>query len=260
MRFGFCGGPEHLETLRSAGYDYAEWAVASALAPEKPTDEIMPSLQAKVAGAGLVPEAYNVFLPGDLKVVGDSVDTSRQADYLKSAFARVSQLGGEIVVFGSGRSRQIPDGFSKDEATAQVIDFLRRAAPIAQEYGVTIAIEPLSARECNFINAVSEAVEIARTVASDAVGVLSDLYHVTDQNQPYSETEQAGPLLKHVHVAGAEGRRVPNSDDIGFLADYFAILKAAGYSGRISVEGHVEDISQEAPAALDCLRAAWDRA
>ena len=260
MRFGFCAGPEHLETLQAAGYDYTEWAVAPALAPEKPEDEIMSPLIAAVARCKLTPETFNVFLPGDLRVVGDVIDKPRQERYLQSAFDRVSRLGGSLVVFGSGRSRHLAEGFSRDIATEQVIDFLRRAVPIAETHAVKIAIEPLSVRECNFINSVAEAVEIAKAVASPAVGVLSDLYHVTDQNQPYSETEEAGALLTHVHVAGAEGRRIPNREDISFLADYFAVLKAAGYSGRISIEGHVADLTAEAPVALETLRAAWDHA
>lgn len=260
MRFGFCAGPQHLGALKAAGYDYAEWAVAQALAPERPEGQVMPSLIAVVSQEQIRPETYNVFLPGDLKVVGNSVDTIRQEQYLRSAFARVSQLGGDLVVFGSGGSRRVPDGFDRKGATEQVIDFLRRAAPLALQHEITIAIEPLSARECNFINSVSEAVEIAQAAAAAGVGVLSDLYHVTDQGQPYLETEQAGALLKHVHVAGGEGRRVPTRQDIPFLAEYFAALKAAGYSGRISVEAHVVDFEREAGEALDVLHSALDRA
>ena len=70
MRFGICTGPENRDALAEAGYDYIELAVAGALRPEQPEEDVMPPLRAAFAASALKPEAYNVLLPGDLKVVG----------------------------------------------------------------------------------------------------------------------------------------------------------------------------------------------
>jgi len=260
LRFGFCAPMEHIGELEKAGCDYLEPTLAQTLSPEEAEGEIMPQLREIVSKAAIKPEAYNVFLPGDLKVVGPDVDEARQERYLSAAFARVASLGGQIVVFGSGRARNVPDGFPKETATKQVIEFLKRAAPHAAEQKITIAIEPLSVNECNFINGVPEALEICQAVNSVSVGVLSDLYHVTEQGQPYSETRAAAGYLKHVHIAGAESRRAPIPEDTGFLAEFFAVLKGINYSGRISVEGHWVDLRREATEALDTMRKAWEMA
>ncbi|MBV9851162.1 MAG: sugar phosphate isomerase/epimerase [Armatimonadetes bacterium] len=258
MRFGFCAPLEHLPILTAAGYDYVEPPLAATLRPEQAEVEVMPGLKESLAAPSITPEAFNVFLPGDLKVVGEAVDEARQGRYLQAAFARAAALGGRVVVFGSGRSRQRPDGFPAAEARRQVTDFLRRCGPLAAAQGVTVAIEPLHASECNFINGVSEAAEIAQAVGHPAIKVLSDLYHVSQERQSFEETRGAGALLQHVHVAGAEGRRVPTAEDVDYLASFFRVLKEMGYGGRISVEGHSTDLPRQAAETLDTLRRAWE--
>ena len=260
MRFGICTGPENRDALAEAGYDYIELAVAGALRPEQPEEEVMPPLRAAFASFLVKPEAYNVLLPGDLKVVGPEADAARQERYLEATFARAASLGGQVAVFGSGAARGIPAGWALEEARRQVREFLGRGGAAAARHGITIAIEPLNVTECNFINSVAEAVVLAREVNHPAVAVLSDLYHVDHDGQSYAETREAVPLLRHVHVAGAVGRRAPTSEDYEFLRDYLAVVKASGYDGRISIEGGWEDLPRQAPEALDVLRRAWEEA
>ena len=260
MRFGVCTSFEHLPALAAAGFDYVESSVAPVLKPEQPESDILPGLKAALAAYPLTPEAFNVFLPGDLKVVGPQVDPARQGRYLASAFARVAALGGQIVVFGSGGSRNVPDGFDRAEAERQITDFLRLAAPLAAAQGVTVAIEPLNRGECNIINSVAEGMEYVQAVGHPNIQVLSDLYHVALEGQSFEETRAAGTALRHVHVAGAEGRRAPNRDDVEHLTPFFRVLKEMGYDGRVSVEGGWKDLPGQAAETLDVLRTAWKRA
>lgn len=260
MRFGVCASLEHLPVLAAAGYDYIESSVAPMLKPEQPEGNVMPGLQASLDGQALTPEAFNVFLPGDLKVTGPDVDPARQERYLASAFSRVAALGGSIVVFGSGGSRNVPDGFSRADAERQITDFLRLAAPLAAAQNVTVVIEPLNTGECNIINSVAEGMNYVRAVNHPNIQVLSDLYHVALEGQSFEETRAAGTSLRHVHVAGAEGRRAPNAEDVDYLAAYFRVLKEMNYAGRVSVEGGWKDLPSQAAETLDVLRRAWERA
>ena len=245
---------------REQAYDYVEWGIASHLKPEQPEEAIMPPLRAALADSRLLPETFNLLLPGDLKVVGPETDPARQERYLETAFRRAQAVGGRLAVFGSGGARGIPSGFSPDEAHAQVIAFLRLCGPAAARHGMEVAIEPLNRTECNHINSVTEGSALAQEVGHPAVGVLSDLYHVTQEEQSYEETRQAAPWLRHVHVAGAQDRRAPVAEDRAFLRPYFAVLKESGYAGRISIEGTWSDLPAQASAALDVLRQAWDEA
>lgn len=260
MRFGVCTAPDNLLILERAGYDYIELSVAGHLKPEQPEAEVMPGLIPLIDDSRLKAETYNVLLPGDIKVVGDSIDVQRQTDYLHVAFRRAASIGGKVLVFGSAGSRSIPDGCAPLTARRQVEEFLALAGGIAEANGLCIAIEPLNTRECNHINSVSEAFEIAEAVGLPTVGVLADLYHITAEGQSLEETARAASRLLHVHVAGASDRRAPNTDDVPFLIPFFRILKSIGYAGRVSVEGNWTDLESQASETLDTLRSAWDAA
>lgn len=259
MRFGVCAPLQALDALIAAGFDYFEPPVTGLLQPEQPEAEILPPLLAALRQTKLTPETFNLLLPGDLKVVGPGTDNVRQVLYLDAAFGRAAKLGGKLVVFGSGGARRIPDGWPLEKAHQQVSAFLTTAGTIAGHFGATVAIEPLNVAECNFINSVGEAVALAKEVSSPNVGVLSDLYHITHDSQSYDETRDAAPWLRHVHVAGS-GRRAPTAADFEYLREYFAVLKAAGYAGRISIEANWDNLEEQAAEARQVVGRAWDAA
>ena len=260
MRFGICAAPSRLEEAAAAGYDYLEPAVTGMLEPERPEMDIMPPLVARFAASPLKPETFNLLLPGDMKIIGSETDITRQERYLDAAFRRAGMLGAEIAVFGSGGARRIPEGWSLSDSKGQMLGFLARCGEAAQRHGIIVAIEPLNVTECNFINSVAEAVTLAQEAAHPAIAVLSDLYHVAHDGQSYEETRDAAPWLRHVHVAGQQGRRAPIADDHDFLREYFAVLKEAGYAGRISIEANWDNSEAQAAKAHQVLRRAWEAA
>ncbi len=259
MKLGICTGPAQWAIVDDAKADFIEMTVAADLRPEEPQEAVLPPLLADAKTYAPQAEAYNVFLPGTLKVVGPDMDAARQEAYLDEALSRAAALGGSVIVFGSGGSRTIPGGWTLDDARRQTLEFLKRAGDAAQKHGLVIAIEPLNRKECNFINSVAEGVSLAAELGHPAVGVLSDLYHVTEEGQSYDETRDALPLLRHVHVAG-QGRRAPIAADHEYLRGFLAVLKAAGYTGRVSIECNWQDFPAEAAESVDIVRRAWEAA
>jgi sugar phosphate isomerase/epimerase len=254
MRIGFCAPWEQAAVVARAGFDYIEPSVAWGLKPEQAWAD---SAFSGILDVTIKAEAFNGFLPGDLKIVGQEIDETRLQTYLEAAFDRLAKVGAERVVFGSAGSRRVPEGFSRDKARTQIIDFLNRCAPLAEAHGLLVAIEPLGSAECNIINSVDEAMEYVQAVDRPSIRVLADLYHIDSDAQSHLETRNAGQALRHVHVAGRVDRRVPIEGDIDYLAAYFRILGEAGYDDRISVEASVVDIAREAPVAAHVLRKAW---
>lgn len=259
MRLGVCAPLEALEIVTAAGYDYLEPPVTGMLQPERPDSEILPLLREAFASSRLKPETFNLLLPGDLKVVGPAVDAARQQRYLDAAFQRAARLGGQIAVFGSGGARRVPEGWLAADAHTQVLAFLTRCGDAALRHGMAAAIEPLNIAECNFLSSVAEATALAEELGHPAVGVLSDLYHVTHDSQSYAETRGAAIRLLHVHVAG-HGRRAPMDADEEYLRGYFAVLKEADYSGRISIEANWDNFGEQAAPARRVLKRAWEAA
>ncbi len=263
MKFGICTGAEKAPIVAQLGYDYIELTVVGALKPQESDSAHVNSLNQLLIEAGLHAEAFNVLLPGDLRVTGPSVDPIAQKKYLETACQRAAALGGKILVFGSGGARNVPEGYDREKAWEEIRAFLSIAADAAADNGICLVIEPLNHKECNILNSVAEAVEMAKQVnRPEAVAVLSDLYHVTVDEQSFEETAEAAKLglLRHVHVACTTERRVPREEDLDVLVRYFSAFKKYGYEGRISIEAGSKDFNTDAKIGLSIMRQAWENA
>ena len=258
MKFGLCTKIDDLQLVEKAGFDYIEPTVASVL-PDKPDQDFEPVARA-VAASRIKAEAFNVFVPGTIKITGPdaSLDTLRK--YVSVVAPRVARLGGKVIVFGSGGARGVPEGFPMDKALDQIAAFLDAIAPIAAKAKVTIAIEPLQKGECNIINLVKEGFELAKRVNKPAIRALADLYHVGKENEPYANVVAAGKMLAHVHIAHPVSRMCPLPGDGCDYRLFFRALKDAGYDSRVSIESAWQDQWKQAPVSLDFLRTEWEKA
>ncbi|MCY3802492.1 MAG: sugar phosphate isomerase/epimerase [Chloroflexi bacterium] len=259
MRFGCCTTVEGLEATRKAGFDYAELQVA-ALDPEGAESEFA-EVRRRIADSGLPVEAFNVFIPGVLPVVGDRVDRERLDAYLDTALARMSEVGAEIIVFGSGGARSTPDGFDRDRAADQIAMFLHLVAEKLDRVGMTLAIEPLYKTACDNINTVPEALEMARRVDHPRIKVLADLFHMTYEDDEFQSLSEAGADLRHVHVPVPQLAGMPPRPWDGIYVEFLDALQSAGYADRISIEdngGRFEDYSTEPKRALEYIKGEWD--
>jgi sugar phosphate isomerase/epimerase len=181
MKFGICCAPgalgetkQGLHGLAEAGADYVEWGIGSIMA----SDEEFETLRTSVAGAPIQPEAFNGFLPAHHRITGPDVDLSAVLTYASQAMRRARELGGEIVVLGSGGARKVPKASIRSGRWA-VQRILRELGPRAEEAGITIAIEPLNSKEDNLINSVAHGAQIVDEVAHPRIQLLADfLSHV----------------------------------------------------------------------------------
>ena len=74
-------------------------------------------------------------MPRDMRVVGADIDIRRVKSYLGRAAELLAYAQSKIVVFGSGRSRNVPDGFDREKAEAQFIDSLLWSADALKGLG-----------------------------------------------------------------------------------------------------------------------------
>ena len=232
MRFGVCAGIETAEALAEAGYDYIELSVAGDLVPEEEGTAWAEKRRA-IGAMPLRPEAYNSFIRSG-KIVGPDADFERLRHYVGVALSRAAEVGGAIIVFGSGGARQIPDGFPKADADQQMRDFLNLCGEESAKTGVVVTIEPLCKSECNSINRVSEGAAWARTIGLPGVRNLADTYHMEKESEPLSAIVESADVLAHAHTADT-GRFAPGTGTYDHAA-LFAALEAAYYDARLSVE------------------------
>jgi sugar phosphate isomerase/epimerase len=250
-QIGVCLDAAKLQDAQAAGFDYVEIGASKVAAM---TDEEFRDLARQASQLRVPVAAANLFVPGTLKLVGPEVDKPRQAAYVALCLGRLKTLGVSVLVFGSGGARRVPDGFSRDEAFAQLVDFCRRVAPVARENGITIVIEPLRRQETNIINTAREGLALARAVDRPEIRLLVDYYHLAEESESPDVLLEAAPFLAHVHVANPKGRVYPLAADESAYGPFFANLCKIGYAGRVSVEASTTDYAADAPKSLALMR------
>lgn len=252
IAIGMCLAPERVPVL-APGYDYVELAVSTALSPLEDDATFEPCGAALQALRPRV-RAFNLFAPRELRLTGDAVDWHQVETYVERALRRAGDLGGDVVVFGAGASRSVPEGFSRAIAWGQLVRFLNLCADHAARNGLTLAIEPLNKGETNILNTYPEALRMARDVARDEVRVLADIYHFMQDDEPLDDILEGPEWLAHVHLADT-GRLWPGSGSYP-LERLFAILREVGYTGKASIEcSWGDDFADESARALRFLRA-----
>ncbi len=257
MKFGVVTGSETLAAARDLGFDFVEIPLAREVSPLL-SDSERAAKRKLLADAPLPVEAGCVFFPAEMKVIGPDTNDSAVSDYVSAVLDKCSELGMEIVVFGSGNSRNIPDGFPIEQAEDQVDTLLQMMGDKAQTHGMTVVIEPLNTGECNWINSVEEAADIVARIDHPNVKVLADLYHISVEKEGFHGVLGAGYDVEHVHVSSAD--RSPPREDGADWTSMFRALKALGYDSRLSMECRWTDFEREAPDALAFLKRAWDEA
>jgi sugar phosphate isomerase/epimerase len=252
-QIGVCLDPDRFEAAQAAGFDYVETNASRVAAL---TDDGFEKLAAQVAKLRIPVAASMSFIPGSIKLTGPETDPAKQMAYVTSTLGRLNRLGVKVVVFGSGGARRVPEGFSKDEAFTQLVDFCRRIAPVAREHGITVVVEPLRRQETNIINTAREGLALVRAVDRPEIKLLVDYYHLAEEGENADIIAEAGPLLAHTHIANPKGRIFPLSLDESPYGGFFSNLCKIGYAGRLSIEASTKDFASEAPQSLALLRSA----
>ena len=251
MKIGCCVPRERIRSAREAGFAFAELAVTENLQPLVDEAAWRPVRQEILAG-GLPAEAANVFFPGDWYLIGPQVDTAATRAYIETAVRRAQEIGIQVMVFGSGKARSIPQGYPEDRARQELQQVLRLLGEAGARHGVTIAFEPLRKAETNLVHTVAEATAIVRPLQLPRLQVLADFYHMDEEGEPLDNLLLPGELLAHVHVADT-GRLAPGTGHYDY-ATFVARLRQAGYQGRISVECRWTDWEREAGQAFAFLK------
>ncbi len=252
MRLGLYADIEQASQLPD-NFEFIEENIQTLLVPEADDAafqrrlEIVRSLSKPVSVA-------NRLLPADLKPVGPSVDEVRLTRWCETVMARSEQAGVKIIVWGSGASRRLENDFPRETAREQFIRAVGRAAPMAEQHGVMIVIEPVCRHDSNFIRSLAEGADIVEQVNHPNVRLLADFWHMIIEGEPASEIVKYKDILEHVHLSelgmdrGEPGRR---GDD---LREYLAALKEAGYTKGLVIESFWNDLARESRSGLENLR------
>ncbi len=255
--FGLCGALGLADKVKAAGGDFIECGVDDHLMPLKDDAAFAAHLLEIKASSLPVPACNGFIRPGHLKCTGPKANHPDVLAYVDIIFQRCQKAGVKTIIFGSGGSRRLPDGFPMDQAMAQFTELLAKMGPMAAKYGVTVAVEPLNNKECNFLNVIGEVAEVVRKSGHPNIKAVADLYHMIRGGDTPEDLRKALDIVPHVEIADPAERALPRPGLTDFRP-FFTVLKKNGFAGTISMEGKWKD--EDLPVAFTELRKQWAEA
>lgn len=249
---GVCAAYDKSEMLRGIGFDFIEESVGRFLVPDTGEAGFQANYQ-KFQATQFPIRSYTSFFPGSLKSVGNETHHEAILERADLAMKRASQCGSTNIVFGSGGSRAIPGGFDRDKAKLQHIELSKKLALLAEKHRINVSIEPLNRSETNFVNSLSEGVEILEAVKHPRFRLVCDIYHMLKDGEGADQILKYGRYIEHCHIAERETRSAPGIKGDDFRP-YFAALKKVKYKGGLSLECRWGNFDTEVKQGFDVIK------
>lgn len=242
---GTSGSPELAAGLKEQGIQFMTGSTSKFLVPDKGEEVFAKNLEALRACPLPMLACSGFIRPRHLRCVGEEANHDEVLAWAEICFRRLKQAGGKFIVFGSGGSRALRNGWTVEQADPQFVALLKRMGPLAKKHEITVVVEQLNTRECNYINRIEHSARLIREVNHPSVRILADIYHMAMDGDTPEDLKQAMDVVAHVEIAEKEGRSYPGSGGQDFTP-FFKVLKDAGYKGLINIEGRgkVEQLSK----------------
>jgi hydroxypyruvate isomerase len=219
----------------------------------------LPAIKAAVEKAGLGIASFQSNLGGTLIHPGHR---ERFVAGIQESLGKAQEMGAPALFLLTdelGEDRSVRHRFpelSEADKYQSVLDGLKALAPLAQEAGVTLVLEPLNVHVDHpgyYLKRSGTGLDLVRAVGSPQVKLLYDIYHMQVMEGNIIETMTANlDLIGHVHVADVPGRHEPGTGELNY-ANIFQALREAGYDRYVGFEFEPTGSSEKAAAAALAL-------
>ena len=163
----------------------------------------------------------------------DPGQRQRARDFVRS----IIDLGGPFAapaIIGSMQGRW-DDATDRPTALAYLREALDELGDYAKQYNIPLIYEPLNRYETNLINTIGDGVELLRSLGTDNVRLLADLFHMNIEEANIADALRAGGRhIGHVHFVDSN-RHPPGRGHTDFKP-IAAALHEIGYNGYVSAE------------------------
>jgi sugar phosphate isomerase/epimerase len=183
------------------------------------------------------------------------------ADYLRALVHACADLGGDILVFGSPAQRRLDAGTSREQGMERAAEVFGACAPVLEERGVQLCLEPLTPKETNFLNTCADAVELIDRVGSRQLRLHQDVKAMLTESDSIPELiARYADRVGHFHAN--DGNLLGPGMGPTDFNPIFRALVASRYSGWVSVEvfDYSPGCERIARESLECMRGALARA
>lgn len=159
----------------------------------------------------------------------------KTSEYFAELTRLCRDLGGHVMVLGSPQQRNLLPGISHNEALKYAADVITGFVPELQQCGVTLAVEPLSPTEGNFLNTADLGAKLVEMVDAPSCRLHLDVKAMSSEGEPIPDIiRRHASIMTHFHANDAN-LRGPGMGDIDFVP-ILQTLKDVGYDNWVSVE------------------------
>ena len=250
---GIAQGLEQDSLLYGSGYKYIVESISKLVSPRNVSEEQFKINLAKFQSLKVKIYAFNLFVPGELKLVGPEVNEDAVLAYTDEVLKRCERAGVKMIVWGSGGARRVPDGFDREKAKEQFANIARKIAAKAKTYNVMLALENLNSTETNFITTADEALAMVKRVDHSNFRLCVDIYHMLKENESPAIIGKASKYVVHCDIAEKQNRTPPGTSGEDFKP-YLSALKEINYKGVIIIEGRWDNLNTQAPSSYKFLQ------
>jgi hydroxypyruvate isomerase len=131
------------------------------------------------------------------------------------------------------------DGVPRDIQRQTMVETLKRCAPLFEEAGIVLEVEPLNGlvdHQGHFLQRSDESVDVIDQVGSPNVKLVFDVYHqqITEGNVIRNATGYI-ERINHYHIADNPGRKQPGTGELNYV-NILRAIKNTGFSGFVGLE------------------------
>ena len=165
----------------------------------------------------------------------DATVRKRTSVYLQELARACRDMGGNILVFGSPKQRNLLPGVTREQATEFARETLRDPIRTCEDLGITLCLEPLGPQETDFWNTAADTRAFAESMKSPACRILLDVKAMSTESGSVPSLINAHEgFFRHFHV-NDPNLKGPGFGEVDFKP-IMAALQSVNYDGWISVE------------------------
>lgn len=167
---------------------------------------------------------------------GDEKNHNAYIKSLKNAIRYAKRMECRMLI---GQAGWVMDEIPHDRHRKNVIKLYQRVAPIMEEEGMTMVIEPLNKKVNHptyHLSTSLEAFSLIAEIGSPNIKILFDIYHqqITEGNLIETIRDNIS-RIGHFHAAGNPGRTEITKGEINYR-HVFEAIRDMGYNGYIGLE------------------------
>jgi len=194
----------------------------------------------------------------------DNTVRQKSIDYLKHLADFCSDVGGNVMTFGSPGQRNIEPPNTFEDGWKRAQDVYAACGDKLAERGVTLCIEALAPAETNFVQTLDESTRLADEIGHPNIDVMIDCKAMASMPDGVEGTiSRFGSRAKHCHANEPSGKGVgmPIEEGDSPNLDFTSVMKAlveSGYDRWVSVEpfDYQPDPTTVAETAIKTLKEA----